>query len=298
MSKVHALLRLTVLVAAIFNTTASVGNAAVPTATNVGNPVRATIDVPASAAVFTAEGGTSVGGMVTRVELNQPALSTGLSSWYRLAYVDGGTHLRMFENYFETVANPQSDIVESQLAAWRFANELIGSPQAPLPDGASVRTGADFGSSAGLMFALTYLDLLSPGRLVGELRVAGTGGIGPDGRVFPVSHVEVKVAAALLTHPNVVFTPRPSKMIDQATIFESVPTLPYGAGDSVSDWLHLRTYGEAGRQAGHHPGVTAFVVVHDIRQALAWLCGRTGDRQVCALAQRSAALPVPTGRTW
>ena len=155
------------------------GNAAVPTATNVGTPVRATIDVPASAAVFAAEGG-SVGGIVTRVELNQPGLRTGLSSWYRLAYVDGGTHLRMFENYFETIANPASDIVESQLAAWRFANELVGSPQAPLPDGASVRTGADFGSSAGLMFALTFLDLLSPGRLVGELRVAGTGGIGPD----------------------------------------------------------------------------------------------------------------------
>ena len=87
-------------------------------------------------------------------------------------------------------------------------------------------------------------------------------------------------------------------MIDRSTIFESVPTLPYGAGDSVSDWLHLRAYGEAGRQAGQHTGVTALVVVHDIRQVLAWLCGRTGDRQVCVLAQRSAALPVPTGRSW
>jgi hypothetical protein len=220
-----------------------------------------------------------------------------LSAWYRLAYVDGGSRLQVFERYFATTPQPQADIVESQLAAWRFANELTGAATAPaLPAGASVQTGSDFGSSAGLMFTLTYLDVLSPGALVGDLRVAGTGGIGADGRVLPVSHVEVKVAAALLARPDVVFSPRPSKLIDSA--FEIRQPLPYSASESVTEWLHLDAYRAAGSAAANHRGVTAFVVVHDVRQALAWLCGRTSDRQVCAFAATSAGVPLPAGRSW
>lgn len=299
MSNGSALLRLTTLLVAVtLNTFGASGNVAARATSVADPPVAASIDVPAPPALFTVEGGTSVGGMVTRVELNDPTLDVGLSSWYRLAYVEAGTHLRLFEHYFSTTENPQPDIVESQVGAWQLANEVVGSEETPLPADDRVRTGADFGSSAGLMFALTYLDVLSAGPLVGQLRVAGTGGIGPDGRVLPVSHVEVKVAAALLVRPDVVFTPRPSKLVDPTSISESLPTRPYGAGDSASEWLNLGAYAQAGRQAGHHPGVTSFVVVHDIRQALAWLCGRTGDRQVCALAQQSAALPIPAGRSW
>lgn len=285
---------ITVLVLSSFSTTGVEPDAvARPTSSVV-----ALIDVPAPAAVFTAEREAAVGGMVTRVELDAPGLNSGLSRWYRLAYVEGGSRLKLFENYFATIENPQSDIVDSQLVAWQLANEVVGSRPRRLPDSARARTGADFGSSAGLMFALTYLDVLSPGSLVGELRVAGTGGIGADGRVFPVSHVEVKVAAALLAQPDVVFTPRPPRLIDPAAVFEAVPTVPYGADDSVSGWLHLGAYRDNGRQAGQHPGATAFVVVHDVRQALAWLCGRTGDRQLCELAQRSAGLSIPVGRSW
>ena len=294
MSNGSALLRLApVLVAGTFNTVGLVGHA--DRTISSERRVVATIDVAATPALFAAEGG-NVGGMATRVELDEPGLNSGLSSWYRLAYVEGGARLQVFEHYFETAAIPQSDIVESQYAAWRFATEVIDGAHQPLPAGARIRTGQDYGSSAGLMFTLTYLDVLSPGALVGGLRVSGTGGIGADGRVLPVSHVEAKVAAALLTQPDVVFSPRASKLIGSA--FAVPQSRPYSAGESVTEWLHLDAYRAAGNDAANHVGVTAFVVVHDVRQALAWLCGRTGDREVCDVAQHAASLPIPDGRSW
>jgi hypothetical protein len=142
------------------------------------------------------------------------------------------------------------------------------------------------------MFTLAYLDLLTPDALVGDLRVAGTGGIGKDGVVLPVSNVEVKVAAALLAEPDVIFTPRPSKFIENTTVIESEDTRIPADGYSVGEWLNVRGYEQAGRDAANHPGTTAFVVVHDFRQALAFLCGRTGNETTCAAASRSITIPI------
>ena len=157
-----------------------------------------------------------------------------------------------------------------------------------------MRTGNNTGPSAGLIFTLAYIDLLTSGRLVGDLRVAGTGSIGDDGVVQPVSNVEVKVAAALLTNPDVIFTPRPSKLIAQTTIVESEHTRIPDDGYTVGEWLNVIGYQQAGRDAARHPGTTAFVVVHDFRQALAFLCGRTDNPTTCAIAERAASIPIGT----
>ncbi|HMO58603.1 MAG TPA: PDZ domain-containing protein, partial [Roseiflexaceae bacterium] len=52
------------------------------------------------------------------------------------------------------------------------------------------------GPSAGLMFALTIYNMLSPDDLTGGQRVAGTGTIDIDGRVGPIGGVTQKIAAA------------------------------------------------------------------------------------------------------
>lgn len=52
------------------------------------------------------------------------------------------------------------------------------------------------GPSAGLMFALTVYDLVTPGDLTGGRRIAGTGTIDRDGVVGPIGGVEQKVAGA------------------------------------------------------------------------------------------------------
>ncbi len=238
-----------------------------------------------------------VGGDAVRIELDDPGRSDAMSAWYRLASVDGGTRLRVFEHYATTTRGPESDIVLSENAAWRFANQAVGADSSyaasdELPGWARFRTGDDTGPSAGLMFALAYIDALTPGALVGNLRVAGTGGIGVDGVVIPVSNVEIKVAVAMLTQPDVIFTPTPSGWVEHTTIVESEHTRDPDVGFTVGEWLNVSGYQQAGRDSAHHRGTVAFVVVHDVRQALAWLCGRTASTTTCTAAHRSASIPI------
>jgi PDZ domain-containing protein len=64
-----------------------------------------------------------------------------------------------------------------------------------LPD-VEIDTGDVGGPSAGLMFALTIYDRLTPDDLTHGLEIAGTGGISCDGTVVPIGGVQQKVAAA------------------------------------------------------------------------------------------------------
>ena len=238
------------------------------------------------------------GGQASRIELNDADVTATLSAWYRLAYVGGGTRLRVFEHYPHAIADPDPDLVRSAHVAWRLANRIAGQdgkPQASNqpPRWAQFRTGTDTGGSGGLIFTLAYIDALTPGALVGTLRVAGSGGIGPDGAVFPVSNLEIKVAAAMLAEPDVVFTTRPPKQVEPVTIVATQPSRHPAGGYTIGEWLNLIGFEQAGRLAASHPG-TAVVVVHDVRQALAWLCGRTGSAIACATAGRSALLPIGT----
>jgi hypothetical protein len=258
----------------------------------------AAIDVPAPSSVGTVDG-IRRGGQAARIEVDDADLSAALSAWYRLAYIDGGTRLQVFEHSAAGTLGPGSDIARSARTAWRMASLVVGgesqsTTSLQVPDWARVRTGNTDGPSAGLIFTLAYIDLLTPGALVGNLRVAGTGGIATNGAVFKVSGIEVKVAAAMLTRPDVVFTPRPSTLTEHSQIVESELTPTPTDGDSVGDWLDVIGYEQAGRNAADDDGTVAFVVVHDFRQALAWLCGRTGSATTCAIAHRSASIRIET----
>jgi hypothetical protein len=239
------------------------------------------------------------GGQASRIELDDVELTATLSAWYRLAAVDGGTRLRVFERYPAAVADPDADIMASANMAWRLANKVAGPAgdslaSNQLPRWAQFRTANDTGASGGLMFTLAYIDVLTPGALVGTLRVAGSGGIGPDGVVFPVSNLEIKVAAAMLTRPDVVFTTRPPKQVEHVTIVDAQPSRHPTSESTVGEWLNLIGYEQAGRIAASHSGTAVVVVVHDLRQALAWLCGRTERAIACAIASRSATIPIGT----
>ena len=99
--------------------------------------------------------------------------------------------------------------------------------------------------------------------------MAGTGGIEADGLAIPMMGIDVKVVTAMLTRPDVIFVTEPPTLVENVTGYE-----------------------QAGRVAAGNPGTVPVVVVHDLRQALAWLCGRTDGASVCAVASRSASLPI------
>ena len=63
------------------------------------------------------------------------------------------------------------------------------------------------GPSAGLMFALSVFDTLTPGSLTGGARVAGTGTIEPTGEVGPIGGIQQKVAGARLAGAELFLVP-------------------------------------------------------------------------------------------
>jgi PDZ domain-containing protein len=69
-------------------------------------------------------------------------------------------------------------------------------PEFELPIDVEVRIDEVGGPSAGLVFALGIVDLLTPGALTGGERIAVTGTIAADGDVGPISGVGLKAAAA------------------------------------------------------------------------------------------------------
>lgn len=77
----------------------------------------------------------------------------------------------------------------------------------PFPFPLSIESGAIGGPSAGLMWALGLVELLTPGDLTGGRVVAGTGQLALDGRVLPVLGVPEKVAAAERAGATLFFVP-------------------------------------------------------------------------------------------
>lgn len=68
-------------------------------------------------------------------------------------------------------------------------------------------TGAPGGGrSGGVAYAISYLDVVSDGAFSGGRRIAATGRLGAQGQISPISHVDVKTAAAHLADVDVLFT--------------------------------------------------------------------------------------------
>lgn len=64
------------------------------------------------------------------------------------------------------------------------------------PVDVDIELGSVGGPSAGLIFALSIIELLTPGEMTGGLHFAGTGTIAADGTVGPIGGIRQKLAAA------------------------------------------------------------------------------------------------------
>ena len=79
-----------------------------------------------------------------------------------------------------------------------------------LPFDIEIRTQGTGGPSAGVMYALVLIDLLTEKDLVAGNIVAGTGTISVDGRVGPIGGVRQKVVAAQNAGARYVLVPEPN----------------------------------------------------------------------------------------
>ncbi len=79
------------------------------------------------------------------------------------------------------------------------ARAVIGVRAAPryvYPFSVTIRLEDVGGPSAGLMFALGIVDLLTPGGMTGGKHIAGTGTIDDEGKVGPIGGIQQKLVAA------------------------------------------------------------------------------------------------------
>jgi PDZ domain-containing protein len=76
-----------------------------------------------------------------------------------------------------------------------------------LPFSIEIDSGDVGGPSAGLAFTLTLVDLLTPGSLTGDLKVAATGEMLVDGRVGPIGGLHQKTTAVEDTEADVFLVP-------------------------------------------------------------------------------------------
>jgi hypothetical protein len=259
------------------------------------------VDVPAPF-FWDSQAHQRIGGDADRFELDDSPAADSLSAWYHLSYLVPSDRLQVHEHSPRSTSGPESDIAKSENVAWHVATTLLGGPggltrPGELPARARPRTGGADGTSAGALFALADLDLLTPGRLAAALRVAATGTIGSDGAVTAVRGVDAKLAAARLARADVVFSP------DFPRGSGAVTTLTSHLGQAlprrtIGDWLNTAGYEAAGRAAARHSGDTALVQIDDVRQAVAWLCGRTGGTVPCAVAHAAAVVPLAQARPY
>jgi Lon-like protease len=77
-----------------------------------------------------------------------------------------------------------------------------------LPVPVSINTENIGGPSAGLMFALSIYDRLTPGDLTGGRRIAGTGQITEDGSVVPIGGIGEKIVGAKRQGATIFLLPR------------------------------------------------------------------------------------------
>lgn len=117
-----------------------------------------------------------------------------------------------------------------------FVVFIKDSLQFDLPLDVQIKPGSITGPSAGLMFTLQIIDQLTPGGIVGDRIVAGTGTIEADGSVGVIGGVQQKVYTAEAAGASVMFVPR-GNYDDARKVAASIQLVPVNTYKDALQWL-------------------------------------------------------------
>jgi PDZ domain-containing protein len=110
----------------------------------------------------------------------------------------------------------------------RAKRPIIGVSTVPnFPFPVTIRSGDIGGPSAGLMWALGLIDVLTPGDLTGGRKIAGTGEIGPDGKVYPIGGIQEKVVAAQRAGATIFLSPA-ANAADARSVAQGITVVSVG----------------------------------------------------------------------
>lgn len=235
-----------------------------------GAPAPAT-DVPAPAAAADLRGGTAA-----RLFDDELTPLPG-NVFLLIGPATGSSHAQVYDtNAYLPGEARHPDTVTSNVVANRLVRSITGS-QVAVIDMTSSRSG---GPSGGLARAIAYFNVVSDGTFTGELRVAATGQLDPNGYLRGIDHIDAKTAAAGLADVDVLFTPTvPTSNAGKAPAARIVGEIARDttSGDSLHDPDRLRRL----RQWGvTRPAGMDVVDVRHVIDVSAYLCG-TGSAFAC-----------------
>lgn len=176
------------------------------------------------------------------------------------------------------------DTVRSNLLALTAVNAIADSDIGFI----AMTSGSGGGPSGGLTRAIAYLNVLSDGEFTGDLRVAATGELSPEGHVGAIEHIDEKTAAAHLAGADVLFTPtvptaEALEVFAARTVGESVRD-PL-TGDSLHDPRRVDLFRRWG--TSRPPGMDVVDARHLI-DVSSYLCG-AGSAFACDITDRLVA---------
>jgi hypothetical protein len=241
-----------------------------------------------------------VGGAAARLRVNGDAAVPG--DLFVLFASDGSDdHARLYDQtpYALVSSHVHPEMRASMENAAAVVGEIVGR-DIPNSDFTSAPGG---GYSAGVTFAVGYLNMMSDGAFTGGLRVAATGSMDEHGYLDWVSAIDEKTAAAHLAGAEVMFTsttPAFSTIDEYATRFAGDPHGTRRTGAPLAEergWDHYQLLGE------QRPvdGMDVVAVAH-LGDVAAYLCG-AGSEDACTVraamddvtigSARSAAAQAP-----
>jgi hypothetical protein len=166
------------------------------------------------------------------------------------------------------------EVIESNHQAVRTVTEITGT-DLQMVDFTSAPGG---GLSAGVTYAIAYLNIISDGAFTGDLVVAATGRLESHGYVYPINAVNEKTAAAHLAGADVLFTPT----IPAAELIDVHGTRVVGelfrARNTGSTLTEERQWSNYGRWGASRPDNDMDTVgIRHIGDVAAYLCGAGSD---------------------
>ncbi len=288
------------LLAALIMTGVTLPVGALSTASpSAGEPgvVEAVEGVPATfdrhVASFPDEIGANVGGVAARLHADREVAVPG--DLFALFASNGSDdHTRLYDATAYTLVRPD---VHPEMVA---SNETAAAVVADILDREVTTrefTSAPAGGySAGLTFAIGYLNEISDGAFTGDLSVASTGALDDDGYVDWVTAIDEKTAAAHLAGVDVMFTSAAPAFftIDSfGSRFEGELHRTRHTGTPLATERNWSGYELLGAE---HPdaGMDIVAVAH-LGDVAAYLCGAGSDFACDVVAALESTTIAPVG---
>ena len=226
-------------------------------------------------ASFPDEVGSQVGGVAARVHVgDETAVPGELFALFATNGSDAKTRLYDDTAYTLVRADVHPDMESSNRTAAGVVAEIMGEDISPL-EFTSAPAG---GFSAGLTFAIGYLNVISGGAFTDDVAVASTGTLDDDGYVDWVTAIDEKTAAAHMAGVDVMFTSAAPAFFTVDSYGNRLEGDLHGArrtGVGLGSERNWSGYEQLG--AGRPTSGMDIVAVAHLGDVAAYLCGAGSD---------------------